>query len=409
MKIYVKWCGIVAGKLIQTTKKILMRFYQLVFIILGKTLPKNTNVVMFESFLGKSFSDNPRAIYEYLKEHDPEKKMYWSVDRKNISQFKKHDVNIAIRFSIKWLFLMTTAKYWVINSRLPLWIPKPKKTVYLQTWHGTPLKKLGIDIDKVQMPGTTTNLYKRNFLTSSNKWDYLISPNSYSTKIFRRAFAFEKNMIESGYPRNDFLVTNNNEEAMTELKKNMGVPLDKKIILYAPTWRDNQFYGLGRYKFDLQLDLDQLQEALGDEFIIILRLHYLVAEQLDLTDYNHFVYDFSNHEDIRELYLISDVLITDYSSVFFDYANLKRPMLFYVYDIDDYRDNLRGFYFDFEKEAPGPLVKTTEELITEIQQIDQNDFAPSKEIEAFYDRFCYLEDGRASERVVREVFLKRKS
>src|SRR5690606_27917758 len=96
--------------------------------------------------------------------------------------------------------------------------------------------------------------------------------------------------------------------------------------------------------------------------------------------------------------------ITDYSSVFFDYANLKRPMLFFVYDIEDYRDNLRGFYFDFEKQAPGPLVKTTEELINEIKNIDRNGFIPSETIEAFYQKFCYLEDGRASERVVKEVF-----
>lgn len=114
------------------------------------------------------------------------------------------------------------------------------------------------------------------------------------------------------------------------------------------------------------------------------------------------MYDFSQHEDIRDLYLISDILVTDYSSVFFDFANLKRPMIFFVYDIEDYRDKLRGFYFDFEKEAPGPLVKTTDDLIHEIKsmkyQIDSNT------LQAFYDKFCYLDKGNASERVVNELF-----
>ncbi len=330
--------------------------------------------------------------------------MYWSADRRHVNDFAKKELQYVRRFSLKWLFLMTRAKYWVTNSRLPLWIPKPQGTIYVQTWHGTPLKRLAADMDEVHMPGTNTEKYKRNFLYEASKWDYLVSPNAYSTEIFKRAFGFEKTMIESGYPRNDFLINHNDQETIVQLKKNCDLPLDKKVILYAPTWRDNQFYAKGKYKFDLQFDLEQMKKELGDEYVIALRLHYLVAENLDLTGFEGFVFDLSHHEDIRELYLIADLLITDYSSVFFDYANLKRPMIFFVYDIEDYRDHLRGFYLDFEKEAPGPLVKTTEEIIEEVKQIDQNGFTPSEKIEDFYRKFCYLEDGRASERVVKEVF-----
>lgn len=135
-------------------------------------------------------------------------------------------------------------------------------------------------------------------------------------------------MIESGYPRNDFLHNDNNNETITAIKRRLNLPEDKKIILYAPTWRDDQFYAKGRYKFDLDLDLHKLREELGDEYLVILRMHYLVAENFDLGPFEGFAYDFSAHEDIRELYMISDLLITDYSSVFFDFANLKRPMLF---------------------------------------------------------------------------------
>ena len=382
------------------TKKV----YKLLFIMIG-LLPARKYSIVFESFLGKQFSDNPRAIYEYMKEHYPEYKLYWSVDPRFIDNFKDKGVNIVPRLSIKWLLIMASAKYWVSNSRMPLWIPKPKHTVYLQTWHGTPLKKLAADMDDVFMPGTNIENYKRNFLKESANWDYLISPNPYSTKIFRRAFAFKKEMIESGYPRNDFLYNANNEKEILALKKKYQIPTDKKVILYAPTWRDDQYFEKGKYKFDLKLDLKQMQEQLGDQYIVLLRLHYLIANHIDVSEYKGFAFDFSHHEDIRELYMVSDLLITDYSSVFFDYANLKRPMIFFVYDIEDYRDRLRGFYFDFEEKAPGPLVKTTEEVIEEINKLEKNKRLP-KNFDEFYETFCSWEDGNATKRVVETVWGK---
>ena len=387
-------------KRLSMTKKV----YKLLFIMIG-LLPARKHTIVFESFLGKQFSDNPRAIYEYMKEHYPEYKLYWSVDPRFIDNFKDKGVNIVPRLSIKWLLIMASAKYWVSNSRMPLWIPKPKHTVYLQTWHGTPLKKLAADMDDVFMPGTNIENYKRNFLKESANWDYLISPNPYSTKIFRRAFAFKKEMIESGYPRNDFLYNANNEKEILALKKKYQIPTDKKVILYAPTWRDDQYFEKGKYKFDLKLDLKQMQEQLGDQYIVLLRLHYLIANHIDVSEYKGFAFDFSHHEDIRELYMVSDLLITDYSSVFFDYANLKRPMIFFVYDIEDYRDRLRGLYFDFEEKAPGPLVKTTEEVIEEINKLEKNKRLP-RNFDEFYETFCSWEDGNATKRVVETVWGK---
>lgn len=383
--------------------RLVKNIYKLLFILLGK-LPGDSRLVIFESYFGRQYSCNPRAIYEYMKVHHPEYKLYWSVDKRYLQNFKDKDVEIITRFSFKWLFYMTRARYWVTNVRLPLWLPKPKHTKYVQTWHGTPLKKLGVDIDEVHMPGTDTEKYRQNFTRESAKWDYLISPNSYSTKIFRRAFSFRNKIIESGYPRNDFLYQANNERDIEELKKSYNLPLDKRVILYAPTWRDDQYYSVGKYRFHLQLDLERMQEELGDDYIVILRMHYLIADRMDVSAFSGFAYDFSNHEDIRELYLISDLLITDYSSVFFDYANLRRPMIFFVYDIDDYRDRLRGFYFDFEKKAPGPLVKTTEGVINEIKKLEAANFALPDHFEDFYQTFCAWEDGEAAKRVVETIW-----
>lgn len=383
--------------------KQLLKLYKVAFFILGLVLPVDKKLVMFESFHGKQFSDNPRALYEYMQKNNSNYQLIWSVDRRHEKYFSDKDVDYVRRFSIRWLLLMSRAKYWVTNARLPLWIPKPRHTTYLQTWHGTPLKRLATDMEDVHMPGTDPVKYKMNFTKEAAKWDYLISPNAYSTEVFRRAFQFNKDMIESGYPRNDYLFNSNNEATIKQLKQKMEIPADKKIILYAPTWRDNQFFRKGSYKFDLALDLDRLLEEFGDSHVVVLRMHYLIAENLNIDAHEGFVYDFSKYEDIRDLYLVSDILITDYSSVFFDYANLRRPIIFFVYDIDDYRDNLRGFYFDFERKSPGPLSKTSNEVIAEIKKVE-SEFIPSADYEEFYQRFCYLEDGNASERVVKKVF-----
>ncbi|RKO63034.1 putative glycosyl/glycerophosphate transferase [Caldibacillus debilis GB1] len=387
-------------------KKFVAKAYRLAFSVAASCLPVKKRLIMFESYLGKQYSCNPRAIYEYMKETHPNYHMFWSVDKGSVRFFQEKGIPYIQRFSLKWLIYMARAEYWITNSRMPLWLTKPKHTVYVQTWHGTPLKKLALDMNEVHMPGTNTEKYKKNFTKESAKWDFLLSPNAYSTEIFRRAFNFHKTIIESGYPRNDYLY-NYNREDVEKIKKQLNLPLDKKVILYAPTWRDNQFYQVGKYKFNLRLDLDLMKEKLGEEYILLLRMHYLVAESLDLSRYEGFAFDVSKVQDIRELYVISDMLITDYSSVFFDYANLKRPMLFYVYDIDEYRDVLRGFYFDIEKEAPGPLVYSTEEIIENVNKLKNNDESINEAINRFYKKFCYLDDGEATKRVVEQIFLNK--
>ena len=382
-------------------KSIALRGYKIVFKIAGVVLPKKKNRIIFESFLGKQYSDNPRALYEYITDNYEDKyDLIWSVDRRHVKLFQEKGLPYYRRFSIKWLLAMNTAGVWISNSRLPLWIPKPKKTTYLQTWHGTPLKRLALDMDEVHMPGTNTERYKKNFTTESSKWDYLVSPNHYSTEIFERAFDFKQTMLETGYPRNDYLVNFNDKDYIHKLKVDLGIPRNKKIMLYAPTWRDNEFYGRGRYKFDIQLDLDKMKETLGDEYIILLRMHYLIAENINVEKYDGFVIDFSSYEDIRDLYLVSDILLTDYSSVFFDYAILNRPMYFFTYDLESYRDTLRGFYFDFEKDAPGPLLFNTSEVIDAITS-EEDEYYMKRQ--SFRNTYTSLEDGLASERVIKRV------
>ncbi|MBC2179157.1 CDP-glycerol glycerophosphotransferase family protein [Listeria booriae] len=382
--------------------KLMQGVYYFLFRLVG-FLPRKQKLVMFESFSGKQYSCNPRAIYEYMLEHEPEYTLLWSVNPRHTKLFEEHGVPYVTRFSVKWLFTMGRAKYWISNSRLPLELPKPAKTVYVQTWHGTPLKKLGVDIDEVHMPGQTTEQYKADFVREAAKWDYLIAPNAYSSEIFRSAFGYTGAMIESGYPRNDVLFSPNKEQLIADIKRKLAIPDGKRVVLYAPTWRDNDFYKMGEYKFDLKFDVAQMKGRFGEDVVLLVRMHYLVAEQFDFAQYGDFIRDASAYDDIRDLYLVSDVLITDYSSVFFDYANLDRPMIFFTYDLAEYRDTLRGFYFDFEKNAPGPLVETNEQLMDEIAATLEQ---PAQSHRQFFQQFCEWENGHAAEKTVKIVFKK---
>lgn len=371
---------------------------------LFQKLPIQKNLVLFESFLGRGYSDNPKALYQTLKRQRPELTLVWIFAKEPTADVKASCPNWVLRNSPKYYYYMARARYWIFNTRQPLSLKKRRATTYLQTWHGTPLKRLGLDMEEVHMAGTTTEQYKKNFYQQAQEWDYLLSPNTYSSEIFKRAFGFSGTLLESGYPRNDLLYAPDRNQQAETIKRKLDVPPNKKVILYAPTWRDDEFVTKGQYRFNLQLDLQQMQERLGQDYIVLLRMHYLIAEHLDLDAYAGFAYDVSSYGDIAELYLISDLLITDYSSVFFDFAHLNRPMLFFTYDLEKYASVLRGFYFDFEAVVPGPLLTESNQVIDYIEDIETQSKQYADKYKVFQEQFCGLDDGKASQRVIETLF-----
>lgn len=365
---------------------------------LGKSMKEHW--ILLESFLGKNYSDSPKYIYEYLAKNHPGKyKFIWVIDKKNTKIPYPHTK--IRRYSIRYYYYLARCKYYVFNGRQPDWVQKREGNIFLQTWHGTPLKKLVFDIDDIS---SATPKYKQQVFKQSRAWDYLIAPNAFSSETFRRCFAYENAMLDTGYPRNDILHSPDKNEIAAKIRKRLRIPEGKKVILYAPTWRDDEFYAKGQYKFELHLELEMMREQLGEEYVILLRTHYFIADALDVSALKGFAYNMSRYDDISELYLISDILITDYSSVFFDYANLKRPMLFFTYDLEKYRDILRGFYFDIETVVPGPLLYTTPEVIDAVKNIETINQNYHQRYQEFYQRFCEWEDGHASEKVVKSVF-----
>jgi CDP-glycerol glycerophosphotransferase len=371
-----------------------------------RKLPVSNDLIVFESNIGRNYSGNPRYIYEEMVNQGLDKKLrcVWILEDLNT---KIPGMTIKVKRSrLKYYYYLARAKIWVFDTRDPSYILKREQGYYIQTWHGTPLKKLGMDLDDVFMAGgRDIKTYKKNMYNDTRKWDFLLSQNEYSTERFKSAFAFSnkqsKEIWTYGYPRNDVLTTNNTDKYINKIKEELDIPLNKKVLLYAPTWRDNEFHRRSTYKFVTGLDFDLLQEKLSEDYVIIVKYHYLVVEDIDWSGYEEFVYTYGPEKDIADLYLVSDMLITDYSSVMFDYSILNRPIFFFMYDLESYRDELRGFYFDILKELPGPLSKTTEELINDITGYDSNLY--KEKYQDFRDKYNKYDDGKASQRIIERI------
>lgn len=363
--------------------------------------PVKENVILFETFMAKNYSDSPKYIYEYIAQNHPEYECVWAI---NDGAKIPYGAKTVKRFSFQYAFYLAVSKYLVFNVRPPLWYRKREEQVFLETWHGTPLKRLVFDQEEVT---SASPKYKQQFYRQRKDWDFLVSANPFSTKTFRSCFLYEGEMLEYGYPRNDILYWPNKDEIAQQLKEKLGIPKDKKTILYAPTWRDDQHYGSGQYKFELALDLKLMKERLQDDYVVLLRTHHYISDHIDVSGLGDFVINLSSYDDISEIYLISDICITDYSSVFFDYANLKRPILFYTYDFDKYKNQLRGFYIDMNTEVPGPLLYTSEQVVQAIEDIDEITEEYKERYDQFYDRFCCYDDGHASEHVAEAMLAKK--
>lgn len=363
--------------------------------------PVKENVILFETFMAKNYSDSPKYIYEYIAQNHPEYECVWAI---NDGAKIPYGAKTVKRFSFQYAYYLAVSKYLVFNVRPPLWYRKREEQVFLETWHGTPLKRLVFDQEEVT---SASPKYKQQFYRQRKDWDFLVSANPFSTKTFRSCFLYEGEMLEYGYPRNDILYWPNEDEIAQQLKEKLGIPKDKKTILYAPTWRDDQHYGSGQYKFELALDLKLMKERLQDDYVVLLRTHHYISDHIDVSGLGDFVINLSSYDDISEIYLISDICITDYSSVFFDYANLKRPILFYTYDFDKYKNQLRGFYIDMNTEVPGPLLYTSEQVVQAIEDIDEITEEYKERYDQFYDRFCCYDDGHASEHVAEAMLAKK--
>ncbi|MBP2704799.1 CDP-glycerol glycerophosphotransferase family protein [Microbispora sp. RL4-1S] len=346
------------------------------------------NAALFDSYGGGQYSCNPRAVSEELGRHDPGVELVW-VTRDG--QFTVPDgVRTVLYGSRAHEEALRTSRFVVANRRTqPSWYAKPPGQLFVQTWHGTPLKRLGLDAR--DMPHAQ-RVPADDLRRQAGTWDVLISPNPFSTPILSRAFGYEGEMLESGYPRNDALLRPGRRRAA---RRALGLPEDRRAVLYAPTWRDDEVGRPGR----LRLDVGRVAAALDPDAVLLVRAHYLVADDLDIPPE---VLDVSRFPDMADLLAAADVLVTDYSSAMFDFAVTGRPMVFFADDLERYRDEVRGFYFDFAARAPGPVVRTAGEVAEAVEAVAYGDAASAYKAryDAFARDFCPWDDGQAAGRVV---------
>lgn len=387
-------------------KKILGKLIRLLYRLVYRFIPCQKETILFISFHGRGYSDNPKALHEYISKH-PKYQKYrciFAIKNHREKNLQIDNAKIIEYFSIPYFFYLARSKYWIANCKLPKYVLKKPSQIYLQTWHGTPLKKLAHDI--VVPEGTTfyrsgmsIEEMRSTYDDDVSKYNYMISPSAFTTEVFQSAFKIERQrLIETGYPRNDILSNYQNSD-LEAIKAKWNLPSNKKVILYAPTWRDNSF-NLKGYTFKLKVDFKKWQKTLGKDYVVIFKPHYLIVNDFDLESVKDFVYFVDPKEDISSLYLIADILVTDYSSVFFDYAILRRPIYFYMYDLDSYRDELRGFYLDIYQDLPGKVIENEDSLL---EKISQSEFDYDK-LKLFNQRFNNHEDGNASKRVLDILF-----
>ncbi len=354
-----------------------------------------SQAVLFESFHGESVSDSPLDIFHQLKTTHPELTFYWTI-RRGKTQAPEGSIGV-VWGSRQWLKVLATAKYLVNNNSFPWYFRKVAGQVYLQTWHGTPLKRLGRDIE-----GTgPSKAYLATMDREAAAWNFLVSPSPYCSQIFPSAFSFSGNIIETGYPRNDRL-TNQPEGVRERVRRELGVTDPTEwLVLYAPTWRDYKLSATGNWQAVNYLGKNTPMPA---GMRMMFRGHHLTHGAHNSSVAGNAI-DVTNYPDVAELYLAADALVTDYSSVMFDFTVTGKPVFFLVPDLERYEAE-RGFYFDFRAEAPGPICSNVDDLLAELKNIGAASKTYAAKYAAWQQKFNSLEDGKAAARVVEIVFGK---
>ncbi|WP_415952134.1 CDP-glycerol glycerophosphotransferase family protein [Streptomyces sp. KLOTTS4A1] len=354
------------------------------------------NLAVYSAYWNRTPSCNPLAVYEKARELAPHIKGVWVVAGRH-----RHRVPAGLPYVIegsrRYWQVMARATYLVNNASFPGGFVKRPGQVYLQTHHGTPLKKMGLD--QRRYPAGTHGISFQKVLDHTDQWDYSLSANPHSTEVWERVYPSSYQALELGYPRNDVYAHATTEDR-ARIRSSLGIGADRTVLLYAPTHRDYQKGFLPR------LDLPRLVRALGPTYVLLVRAHYFYGATASLAGHPQ-ILDATAHPRVEELCLASDALITDYSSLMFDYACLDRPLITYAPDWQAYR-LARGAYFDLLSgtpgQTPGAIATDEDELISLLRDGGWDTERTTKLREAFRARFCPYEDGRAAERVVRAVF-----
>lgn len=360
--------------------------FSFIFRFIGLFIKIDNKLILFNAH-GKKYNDSPRAIYEYMCQNDfyKEFKFVWALDEPS-----NYDLKNAYKVkmdSASYFIIALKAKYWIscVNIERGLNFKK-KETIYLNTWHGTPIKYIGNAVSG-----------RRDFDFSTI--DLFCYSGMYEKKIYLRDFNIpERSLLLSGLPRNDELY-NVSLNKVKNYKKELKLPEDKKVILYAPTWRDSKDKG-NSYSLNPPIDISFLEEELKDEYVLLLRTHSYTNNLMGFN-FNEFARDYSAFPDINKLLMVADVLVSDYSATIFDYSILEKPIICFAYDYYEYTKE-RGLYINLKKEFPGGIISTQEELVKKLKTMDYK--KECKRIKSFKE--TYLQVGGDATKKCIEHLLK---
>jgi CDP-glycerol glycerophosphotransferase len=343
--------------------------------------PLDPGLAVFAAYWYRGYACNPRAIYERLA---PGLRGVWVVKE---GGSVPDGVESVVAGTEAYYDVLARATYFVNNVNFPNHLVKRPGQIHVMTHHGTPLKQMGMDLAHARGTHGLAGVLRR-----CRRWDYAVSANAFTSLQFERAYPTRYTTLETGYPRNDVLASAT-PERVRGVRAELGIADGQTAVLYAPTHRE--------YLEDPTppLDLARFAEGLGGNHVLLARLHYFHEEQPLLRELHDAgrIRDVASHPSVEELCLAADILVTDYSSIMFDYAVLDRPIAIHAPDWEVYREQ-RGTYFDLLTEGPGPVARSDDELL---ELVTSGSERPDP---GFRERFCSLEDGHAAERVIAAVF-----
>lgn len=339
--------------------------------VLKLFIKTDDKLILFNSFAGRKYDDSPKAIFEEMRK-DPRFKGYrlvWA-----FHQPEKYDAPHKIKTDgLNYFKTALAARVWVTNSSVERGLSfTGKHTLYFNTWHGTPMKKMGTDIDSNNTAFSTKSV---------SPFDVMMSQGHFETNVFSRSFEIPKDkFLEAGLPRNDILA-NYTEEQRQAIRSRLGIKQDQMVVLYCPTFREyDKDESLGVVMAP-PMDVKKWERELGNGYVLLMRAHYEVSKVMKIED-NEFVRNMTDYPDLNDLFIAADVLISDYSSVFFDYSITGKPMLHFCYDYEKYSSK-RGMYFDIREKISGGA--TEDQVIELIKSLDLTE--ESQKTVSFRDEF----------------------
>lgn len=366
-------------KVFNVTSSLFMRIW-------GKFIPMDKTMVLFNA-QARKYNDSPRAIYDYMynKPQFEKYKFVWALEDPDNTEIPGNPIKVKVD-TLEYFKMTLKAKYWItcVNIERSLHYKK-KNCVYLNTWHGTAFNTIG-------------NMAKGRKDYDFSNVDFFCYESEFQKEICMKSFnTREEAMIPTGYPRNDTLYYVTPEEVKS-LKEKLGLPLDKKIILYAPTWRDSTDNGK-TFAIKPPINVDYWKERLGKDYIVLFRTHTYTNKLLGVV-FNNVIRDYTSYPVVNDLFKVADVLISDYSSCVTDFCILERPIICFAYDYEEYKA-ARGLNIDFEIEMPSGIKKTEQEVIDHILSMDYDE--ECKKTKALKDKYTYI-GGHATESCVEKMF-----